>query len=208
MEEQTSKDRDAFFTRPNIAKRFVGKVNELYPLWSYDNVIEPSAGSGSILAHLPEHNRIGIDIIPLHNDVEAQDFFDYEFPKGTTAVVGNPPFGRQSKLAIEFFNKSAKHADVIAFIIPRSWMKYRTQKQLAPEFELYASIILPDESFTLDDKPYTVRCCGQIWAKYPPKTDKGGGYISWNDKVSQEMLDDIDAYQQKHGCYEKPSSLF
>ncbi len=205
---RTSKERDAFFTKPEIAERFVGKVNELYPLWSYDNVIEPSAGNGNILQFLPTHNRIGLDLEPMHEEIIEGDFFDYKFPTGATAVVGNPPFGRSSKLAIEFFNRCAEHADVIAFIIPRSWMKYRTQKQLSPDFELYASIILPDAAFTLDGKDYTVRCCGQIWAKKPPeKVETGGGYISWNDKVSQDMLDDIDAYQKKHGCYDKIPTL-
>lgn len=204
---RSSKERDAFFTKPEIAKRFVDKVDELYPLAGFDNVIEPSAGSGSILQHLPKHNRIGLDIEPMHEEVLPGDFFDYSFPKGTTAVVGNPPFGRHSKLAIEFFNNCAQYADVIAFIIPRSWMKYKTQKQLNPDFELYTSIVLPDESFTLDGEPYTVRCCAQIWSKYEPKQGVGG-YISWNDKVDQVLLDDIDKYQQKHGCYEKPTSLF
>lgn len=203
-----SKKRDAFFTKPDIAKRFVEKVNSLYPLDAFDNVIEPSAGAGSILQCLPDKTRIGLDIVPMHDEVLPNDFFDYTFPKGKTAVVGNPPFGRQSKLAIEFFNKCARYADVIAFIIPRSWMKYRTQKQLHPDFELYSSIILPDEAFTLDGKPYTVRCCIQIWSKYPPTVSGSGGYETWNDKVSQEMLDDIDAYQEKHGCYAKPTSLF
>ena len=206
---KTSKERDAFFTKPKIAERFVGKVNELYPLWAFEHVVEPSAGAGDILQYLPEENRVGYDIHPLSDEIIEQDFLKMETMKlGSTAVVGNPPFGRQSKLAIEFFNKCAPWADVIAFIIPRSWMKYRTQKQLHPDFELYCSIVLPDESFTLDGKDHTVRCCAQIWAKYPPVVDIGGGYLSWNDKVSQEMLDDIDAYQTKYGCYEKPKTLF
>ena len=200
-----AKSRDAFFTKPEIAKKFVDKVNSLYPLLNYDNVIEPSAGAGDILMYLPKETRIGLDIYPEHLEVLPSDFFDYEFPKGKTIIVGNPPFGRQSKLAIQFFNKCAEYADVIAFIIPRSWMKYRAQKQLDKNFELYSSIILPDKAFTLDGVDHTVRCCAQIWGKYPP-TQGTGGYETWNDAVSQEMLDDIDAYQEKHGCYEKSTS--
>ena len=203
-----SKDRDAFFTKDDIAQRFIDKVDSLYPLNEFDDIIEPSAGSGRILHKLPFGSR-GFDIHPMSDDIIEADFLKlnaYAYGNHTLAI-GNPPFGRQSKLAIQFFNKCAEFADVIAFIIPRSWMKYRTQNQLNKNFELYSSIVLPDKAFTLDGKDYAVRCCAQIWAKEPPKQGVGG-YESWNDRVSQEMLDNIDAYQLKYNCYEKPKTLF
>ena len=47
------------------------------------------------------------------------NYFDY-VPNKTKRylVVGNPPFGKISSIAIKFFNKSAEYADCIAFIIP------------------------------------------------------------------------------------------
>ena len=40
-----AKDLDKFYTHPDIAKTFVDKINEMFPLDQYDMVIEPSAGS-------------------------------------------------------------------------------------------------------------------------------------------------------------------
>ena len=201
-----AKSRDAFFTKDEVAQRFVDKVNSLFPFEEFNTIIEPSAGSGRILHKLPQR-AVGYDLYPMSDDIVEADFLSVDMnPYGRTIVVGNPPFGRQSKLAVQFFNKCAEFADVIAFIIPRSWMKYRTQNQLNKDFELYSSIVLPDKAFTLDGKDYAVRCCAQIWSKTEPQQGEGG-YESWNDKVSQEMLNDIDAYQAKHGCYEKPATL-
>ena len=40
-----AKDLDKFYTHSDIAKTFVDKINEMFPLDQYDMVIEPSAGS-------------------------------------------------------------------------------------------------------------------------------------------------------------------
>ena len=200
-----AKELDQFYTKTEIAKRFVEKVDEIVGLNNYDLTLEPSAGSGNILKYLPEHSRWGIDLDPKHDDVHQCDFFDFFPQEKDVAVVGNPPFGRQSKLAIEFFNYAATFADVIAFIIPRSWLKYRTQQRLHKDFGLYYTAILPDNAFTLDGNDYKVRCCAQVWAKrhIGSKWTYPNSFESWNDDVSQEMLDDIDAYSAKHGCYEE-----
>ena len=202
-----SKEIDAFYTKDAIAKRFVDKINEITPLERYGCTLEPSAGSGNILLHLPKNNRLGLDLHPNHDEVLLQDFFDYEHDStlGSTIVIGNPPFGRQSKMAVEFFNKCAEFADVIAFIIPRSWLKYRTQRRLHKDFGLYYTAILPDKAFTLDGKEHLVRCCAQVWAKkhIGSKWTYPNSFESWNNKITQEMLNDIDAYSAKHGCYEE-----
>lgn len=157
----TAKNLDQFYTNPNIAKKCV----DMLDLTHYDNVIEPSAGSGNIYTHLPEKSRIGLDLEPKHPEVVKQDFLQYEFPKGSTAVVGNPPFGSRSKLAIEFFNKCAKHASLIAFIVPVSWEKYEVQNKLDKSFKLVASYRLPKNAFIFKDKAYNVNCVWQVWAK-------------------------------------------
>lgn len=205
----SSKDRDAFFTKREVAERFVRTIDRIVDLDQYDNVIEPAAGDGALLDYLPEHNRIGYDLVPCREDIIEQDFYQLEFPEGRNAVVMNPPFGRASKMAMEFFNKCADNAEVIATIIPRSWNKYRTHKKLNENFGLYYSVILPDNSFELDGKDYAVRCVGQLWIRKDVGdvlSDPWEGftpYDSWNDDVPLELLQDIDKYQEKHGCYER-----
>ena len=200
-----NKNLDQFFTKKTIAKQFVNKIKEIINLDKYDNIVEPGAGSGNILELLPKHNRIGLDLDPQHPEVLPMDFFDYEFPRGTTIVVGNPPFGPSSKLAIQFFNKCAKYADTICFIVPRSWMKHYIQNRLDKSFKLYQNIVLPDNAFTFDNEDYEVKCVAQIWSKHELNiTDP---FVSWNPTIPQSKLNELDKYQLKHNCYNH-SELF
>ena len=43
-------------------------------------------------------------------------------------IIGNPPFGRQSSLAIKFIKKSAEFCDSISFILPKSFKKDSLKK--------------------------------------------------------------------------------
>jgi len=164
---------DKFYTNPDIAKMFVDKINELCPLVSYDMVLEPSAGSGNILQHLP-NNAIGLDLAPEGDNIIQQDFFEYESPYNPLtnpikiAVVGNPPFGTgyMNPLAKGFFNHAAKFAHIIAFIVPAKYhSSWKVHKQLDTNFGLYFSEILPKNSFVKDGKPHDVNCCMQIWSR-------------------------------------------
>jgi hypothetical protein len=48
-------------------------------------------------------------------------------------------------------------SDVIAFIVPVSFMKWSVQKNLADNFALYDYLYLEPESFSSNGKPYSVR---------------------------------------------------
>ena len=180
---EAAKDLDQFYTHPKIGKRFVEKIDELYDLSSFDHVIEPSMGEGFIYDHLPTTNRIGLDIEKNHPDCLEGDFLkwnpeksgiEYEPLLGQTpsiGFVGNPPFGRSSGLAIEFFEHCANYSDMVSFIIPRTWMKYVIHKRLPSDFGLYWQAILPDAAFILNGKPYEVRCVAQCWSRFDPRPD-------------------------------------
>ena len=190
MSEEIARDLDQFYTNPIIAKRFVDKVDELYDLSSFDYVIEPSMGEGYIYEHFPSHNRVGLDIEKNHPDCLEGDFLEWNPEKsGITyeplfgpermdriAFVGNPPFGRSSGLAIEFFEHCAMFSDVICFIIPRTWTKYVIHKRLPKDFGLYWQAVLPDEAFVFNGDPYAVRCVAQCWSRYDPRPDLDGNY--------------------------------
>jgi len=183
---EAAKDLDQFYTHPKIGERFVKKVDELYDLSSYDHVIEPSMGEGFIYDQFPTHNRIGLDIEKNHPDCLEGDFLkwkpeksgiEYEPLFGKTpriAFVGNPPFGRSSGLAIEFFEHCSLYSDLICFIIPRTWMKYVIHKRLPGDFGLYWQAVLPDKAFILNGKPYEVRCVAQCWSRFDPKPEQNG----------------------------------
>lgn len=171
-----SKEFDKFYTHPSIAKKFVEIVNEHFPLENYDLILEPSAGSGNILKYLP-NNSIGIDLKPEADDIIQQDFFEYISPyhplynRIKIACIGNPPFGSgyMNPLAKGFFNHAATFSDLIAFIVPAKWStSWKVQFQLDKSFGLYYSEMLPENSFLLDDEPYNVPCCMQIWSRTNP----------------------------------------
>ena len=201
-----SKALDQFYTNPLIAEKFVNKVLSFIDVNEYDDFIEPSAGTGNILDYMPE-GSIGLDLDPKRDDMIEIDFFDYIFPKGKNIVIGNPPFGYKSKLAIEFFNKCALNADVIAFIVPRSWMRYGLHSKLNKDFGLFWNCLLPADSFIFNNKPYNVKCVAQFWSKNPPKYGFGG-HETWDDGINIQLVNELDEYQLKNGCYERPTTLF
>jgi len=171
-----SKDLDKFYTHPDIAKKFVDIIDNIFPLKNFDLILEPSAGNGNILQYLPE-NSIGLDIEPEAENIIKQDFFEYHssydpiFNNIKIACIGNPPFGSGylNPLAKAFFNHAATFSDLIAFIVPAKWnSSWKVQFQLDKNFGLYYSEVLPKNSFLLDEKPYNVPCCMQIWSKSNP----------------------------------------
>ena len=125
---------DQFYTKPEVAKLCC----DLIDFSEYEKILEPSAGTGVFLDLLPSEKRVGIDLDPKHDEIVEQDFFLY---KGTeNLVIGNPPFGRVSSLAIKFFNHAATFADTIAFIIPRTFRRVSVQNKLNLHFHLVEGI--------------------------------------------------------------------
>ncbi len=172
----SKKDLDQFYTKPEIAELFVEKINNLVPLESFDRVIEPSAGTGNIFQYLPD-GSLAFDLEPLGDGIVKMDWFDYHPTvddilqnRINIAVVGNPPFGTgyMNPLAKGFFNHAAKFANMIAFIVPGKYhSSWKVHKQLHPDFGLYFSELLPEDSFIRHGEPHNVNCCMQIWSKTP-----------------------------------------
>ena len=165
---------DKFYTDPIYSKKCIDKVLDLYPTW--DLIVEPSAGNGSFFHQLPgAYQKIGLDISPEHQDIEKQDFFEYQ-PEKTNVnkhilVIGNPPFGRVSSLAIKFFNHAAEWATVIAFIVPRTFRKISVQNKLHEKFKLVYDEEVPTKPCCFTP-PMMVKCCFQIWEKTTDTREK------------------------------------
>ena len=157
---------DKFYTVPSCSKKCIDKVCDLYNITMWDLIIEPSAGNGSFFNQLPSKNKIGIDIAPEHPSIIQQDFFDYIPPKNKKKilVIGNPPFGRISSLAIKFFNHAAKWASTIAFLVPRTFRKVSVQNKLDDKFHLVYDEEIPNSPCCFTP-PMMVKCCFQIWEK-------------------------------------------
>jgi hypothetical protein len=163
---------DKFYTIPTISLNCIKTIGSKYNWDNWDLVVEPSAGNGSFLLQIPTDKKIGIDILPEHPDIIEMDFFDYRphplplpcIGNSNILVIGNPPFGRVSSIAVKFFNHSAEWASVIAFIIPKTFRRVSIQNRLNRMFHLVYDDDIPSDpcSFT---PPMQAKCCFQIWEK-------------------------------------------
>lgn len=158
---------DKFYTKPQIAATLLDELD----LSSYSYIIEPSAGNGSFSKQIP--NCIALDIEPENSSIIKKDFFSYDAPQDLSIlVVGNPPFGEQSSLAIRFFNHAATFSNTIAFVLPKSFRKYSIQNRLDLNFWLEKEIEMSENSFLLEGEDYNVPCVFQIWKRKEEKREK------------------------------------
>ena len=157
---------DKFYTILSYSKKFIDKTFELYDISQWDLIVDPSAGNGSFLNQIHSNHKIGIDISPEDDNIIKKDFFEYCPPinKKKIIVIGNPPFGKISSLAIKFFNHASQWADVIAFIIPRTFRKISVQNKLNNLFHLIYDEEIANKPCCFSP-PMMVKCCFQIWEK-------------------------------------------
>ena len=197
---------DEFYTqRPVAAQCWDSLVPVMRDLGLGDDTffIEPSAGDGAFYDLLPQGRRAGFDIEPRHCEVANFDFLrgDYNCPNPaeTTVIIGNPPFGKRGKMAVNFFIQAAGFADTIAFILPIIFRKYFIHKQLPADFKLIYALPMPRDSFqTPNGKPYSVNTEFQVWTKkdsghanyrlFTPPSIKHYDFDLWQYNNTKEAL--------------------
>ena len=175
---------DKYYTKDIIVDLCLQHVKKHIDISMTDDVIvEPSAGHGSFISGIKEMSQkcIFYDIEPEHSEIVKQDYlkvddnFAFAYAnanananantKSKIHVIGNPPFGRQSSLAIQFIKKSSRFCDSISFILPKSFKKDSLKKTFPLKFHLVFETDLPEKSFLVDGVEYTVPCIFQIWQK-------------------------------------------
>jgi hypothetical protein len=150
---------DQYYTKKEVAEWCWEKVLDLY---GHSNLfLEPSAGTGAFLRD--DVSIEAFDIDPKIDGIVKSDFLelDKELLVGKI-VVGNPPFGWASSLALKFINHS-KDAKAICFVLPKTFMKKVFQENISDNLHLVGEWELPKSSFLLDGSDYDVPCCFQIW---------------------------------------------
>lgn len=161
---------DQFYTDPVVAAMLFEFLKRQLDLEGF-LFIEPSAGTGSFFVLLPP-GSLAYDLDPKAPGIIQKDFLEVTLPQTRRlAVVGNPPFGRQCNLAIEFFNYAALRAEVIAFIVPATFQKMSVQRRLDPHFHLQAEMPVPHNAFWFCGKRKHVPTVFQIWVRKDVKRD-------------------------------------
>ena len=165
-EQDTGKQRinmkDQFYTKVCIARECIQSIKKVIKDHRSHQWIEPSAGNGSFITK----NCIALDIDPKHKKVLKQDFLEYNPSIDKPIIIyGNPPFGKQSSTAKKFIKHAASFASVIAFILPRSFVKPSMNKAFPKHFHCIYTKELEKDSFEVNGEPYNVACIFQIWQK-------------------------------------------
>jgi len=192
--QTTGLDRDPidkYYTKTVVAEKCINLVKDILSISKQkDTIVEPSAGSGvfyNLLLTL-SNNVLMYDIKPEHENVICRDYLcisnqeiKNNLNSGKIHVIGNPPFGRQSSLAIKFIKKSCSFSDTISFILPKSFKKDSMKKAFTPNFHLLQEIELDKNSFTVNGDDHDSPCIFQIWEKrnsprYIPVPDEPIGY--------------------------------
>ena len=155
---------DQYYTREDIAALLYGVVGMYFDLTLYQ-IVEPSAGAGSFFKIMP-FGSWAYDVEPKYPGIETADFLKVKFEcDRPVAVIGNPPFGKSASMAKRFFNHAASQADVIAFIVPKSFRKASIENRLDQFFHLVREEAVPDDAFIFRSKPYSVPAVFQIWER-------------------------------------------
>ncbi|MDE0604598.1 MAG: hypothetical protein OXI18_09360 [bacterium] len=165
---------DEFFTRPAIAE----SCYQSLLAWMRDDgadpvsyrFIEPSAGTGAFYDLLPEARRIGVDLIPYRLDYDIADFLSWAPPQNGLqyAVVGNPPFGHRSWLALAFVNRAATFADYVGMILPMSFQSdgKGSPKHRVRGLRLVHTDQLPSDAFQdVHGRAVKVNALWQVWQR-------------------------------------------
>jgi hypothetical protein len=130
---------DQFYTSRPVAKKCFQILKNKFVLKDDDVFLEPSAGDGAFFELFPTGRREGCDLEPKHPEVVKANFLTEFQPISAVKrwiCCGNPPFGKNSSLAVQFFNRAAEFCEVIAFVVPLTFRKSSLQKRLNSHFEL------------------------------------------------------------------------
>jgi hypothetical protein len=132
-----------------------------------DLIVEPSAGDGAFIHSIKKltNNYIFFDINPDHEEIKKQNFLKVK-DISEAHIIGNPPFGNKSSLAIKFIKHCALlKSKTISFILPISFHKPSLKKSFPLNYHLIYEVVLPSNSFFHNKKIELVKTIFQIWER-------------------------------------------
>lgn len=168
------KDNEKYYTNSKFIDISIDIINKANIIKKNDMIIEPSAGNGAFIngiKTLSNKNHF-YDIQPESPAITKQDFLELDLSntydeEDDCHFIGNPPFGRQSSLAIKFIKKIClfDKTKSVSFILPKSFKKLTLQRSFPLKFHLEEEVNVPKNSFILNGKDIDIPCVFQIWVK-------------------------------------------
>ena len=165
---------DKYYTKNSVVLQCINFIRQHLQISINDLIIEPSAGNGAFINPIKTltNNYLFYDLEPEHNEIIQQDFleFDYrsvrnQYVNQKIHIIGNPPFGRQSSIAIKFIRNACSFCDTLSFILPKSFKKESMKNKIPLNFHLLFEIDIEPNGFLVDNVEHDVPCVFQIWKK-------------------------------------------
>lgn len=161
---------DKYYTKPEIAELCISHIKTHISIKPTDLIIEPSAGNGAFIDYIKPLTNTAFcyDLEPENVEIIKQDYLLLPYEKllqENVHIIGNPPFGRQSSLAIKFIKHSCLFCTSISFILPKSFKKNSLKRAFPRRFHLLFECDIPQNSFLVGGVEHDVPCVFQIWQK-------------------------------------------
>jgi len=137
---------DKYYTKENIVIECINNIKKYINFTSDDLIIEPSAGNGAFINSIKTltSNYKFDDLEPEHDEIIKLVYLELNIlelnANNPIHIIGNPPFGRQSSMAIKFIKKSCEYCNSISFILPKSFKKESMKKHFPNNFHLIFEI--------------------------------------------------------------------
>lgn len=160
----TDRALDQHYTHPEVARFCLGVAQNHFDFFACQ-VVEPSAGDGSFFKILPT-GTVAFDVEPKAAGIMTADFLSVQIESVRPIfTIGNPPFGRQSELAVRFFNHAASFSAGIGLVLPRTFRKATVLRRIDRNFHLVHEVELPPNAFLFQGKPFNAPAVFQVWAR-------------------------------------------
>lgn len=179
MGKKESRVLDQFYTSKKTAIKCIETLKKKIENHEQYFYIEPSAGTGSFYNLFKQENIIWLDINPKSKNILKWDFFNFDITNYNKQIswkkiitIWNPPFWKNSSLALKFLNKSAEYSEYIAFILPKTFNKNSMINKIHPYLHNIYTEVIEENSFIFEWKEYNVPCVFQIWKKTSIKREK------------------------------------
>lgn len=155
------KELDKYYTSITNIEFIINKYKIF--IENFDIIIEPSAGDGRFIEILekefPNKKIIGFDIFPENEKIIKTDFLTLDINKyfdtnnKKVLIIGNPPYGKNAKLAFDFIYKAFEITNEVIFILSKTFLTDKYQKKLEKK-EIYIKnyLELPEDIFYINGK--------------------------------------------------------
>tara|TARA_B100000424_G_scaffold270386_1_gene269581 strand:- start:807 stop:1817 length:1011 start_codon:yes stop_codon:yes gene_type:complete len=220
--------KEQYYTNVDVVDLCLAEVQKHIDLKG-KTLLEPCGGTGEFIKGfqrigVPTSNIISYDIEPKHPLVKKGNYLKTNFSDHNDLIsITNPPFGRASSLAKQFFEHATTHCEYICYLVPKSWRKWTVHNSLDRHYHLISDIEMPKNCFYLPDgtskEADVLNTVFQIWQRKKKKrktikipdhklikkiTPKQKKVIS-HKKIKKELFEFIDGKYVpfETDCYEK-----